>query len=93
MYNSETNPLLSCKTCCCVSHCQLKFHNKKDEPVDALDEILAPVYDSFLLDRSWDAFDDYETELLDAIPVDNTRDLFMSYICAVNLDFKDDFAI
>ena len=51
----------------------------------------SPDVDVLLVDRSWDKFDDYENELADGVPMEQSRDKFMSFICAINANLKLDY--
>ena len=77
-----------CKTCCCLSHCQLTPHAKKDEPVLKVGCEPINVLQYYLLDRSWDNFDAFENELEDNYPANFSTDAIMSLICGVNMDFS-----
>ena len=82
-----------CNTCCCLSHCEKNSHtDEHDVQVDlsalGVPEVKVVVYDG-MLDRSWNlevADYEYETELLDSLPL--VQDNFMSMLCSVNTDLK-----
>ena len=92
---ARSNVSFHCKLCCCSSHCQLTFHAKKDKPMPMPVELqianTSPDVDVLLMDRSWDNFDDYENELADGVPMEQSRDKFMSFICAINANLKLDY--
>ena len=83
-HREMSNP---CKTCCCVSDCQITDHGPKAVPVVANHYS----YDKEHLfenlpGRSWHGLEEYEEEMCSLANKDNT---FMSLMCSVNLDLTD----
>ena len=76
-----------CKTCCCVSHCQVTEHGLKAVPVvvNHYSYDKEHLFDN-MPDRSWQGLDEYEEEMCSLANKDNT---LLSLMCSVNLDLTD----
>ena len=76
-----------CKTCCCLSHCQITEHGAKAVPV-VVNNYSYDKEQFFenMPDRSWHGLEEYEEEMCSLANKDNT---FMSLMCSVNLDLTD----
>ena len=76
-----------CKTCCCMSHCQVTEHGPKAVPV-VVNNYSYDKEDMFdnMLDRSWLDLEEYEEEMCMLANKDNT---LLSLMCSVNMDLTD----
>ena len=73
-----------CDVCYCGYHCNLTDHGGGDVSLDVPEHCAKQQVNYVgMLDRSWESFECYETEIYNCL---DKGDTFMSLLCALNTD-------
>ena len=83
--NTKKKFVKPCEFCCCSYHCNVLVHEVGSVEVDRPTQ---QVEFPSMLDRSYMNQEDYEEDIIDHIPIDNS-DPLLPLLCALHTDLKE----